>query len=64
VEYMIFPRGIAVAEIGWTTRENKNFEDFTKRLQVHKKRLDYLKVNYFGAPINDTFDYVWRSSKK
>jgi hexosaminidase len=64
VEYMIFPRAIAVAEIGWTIRENKNFEDFTKRLQVHKKRLDYLKVNYFGAPINDTFEYVWRSPKK
>lgn len=64
VEYMAFPRAIAVAEIGWTTKENKNFEDFTKRLEVHKKRLDYLGVNYFGAPINDKFEYVWPAAKK
>ena len=64
VEYMIFPRAIAVAEIGWTTKENKNFDDFTKRLDVHKKRLDYLGVNYFGAPINDKFEYVWPTVKK
>jgi hexosaminidase len=64
VEYMIFPRAVAVAEIGWTTKENKNFEDFSKRLDVHKKRLDYLGVNYFGAPINDKFEYVWPTAKK
>jgi hexosaminidase len=63
VEYMVFPRGIAVAEVGWTTKENKNFEDFTKRLEAHKKRLDYLGVNYFGAPINSKFEYVWPAKK-
>ncbi len=62
-EYMLFPRGIAVAEIGWSTKENKNYEDFSKRLEVHKKRLDYLGVNYFGAPINDQFEYVWPVKK-
>jgi len=63
LEYMVFPRGIAVAEVGWSTKENKNFEDFTKRLEVHKKRLDYLGVNYFGAPINDKFEYIWPAKK-
>jgi hexosaminidase len=63
VEYMVFPRGIAVAEVGWTTKENKNFEDFTKRLEAHKKRLDYLGVNYYGAPINSKFEYVWPAKK-
>jgi len=63
VEYMLFPRAVAVAEVGWTTKENKNFEDFTKRLAAHKKRLDFLGVNYFGAPINGKFEYVWPGTK-
>ena len=45
-EYMIFPRAIALAEIGWIPRGPKNFEDFATRLKEHLKRLDYLKVNY------------------
>lgn len=58
-EYMTFPRLIAVAETAWTPREGKNFDDFKKRLDTHNKRLDYLKVNYFGAPINNSFQYQW-----
>jgi hexosaminidase len=57
VEYMVWPRAIALAEVGWTPKERKNVEDFKKRLDVHKKRLDLLKVNYFGAPINGNFQY-------
>ena len=64
LEYMVFPRGIAVAEVGWTSKENKNFEGFTKRLETHKKRLDYLGVNYYGAPINDKYEYVWPVKKQ
>lgn len=59
VEYMTYPRLIAVAETGWTPRDGKNIDDFKKRLEIHKKRLDYLKVNYFEAPINKSFEYVW-----
>ncbi|GAB3690733.1 hypothetical protein GCM10027592_08200 [Spirosoma flavus] len=58
VEYMAFPRLIAVAETAWTPMESKNLDDFKQRLAVHNKRLDYLKVNYFEAPINNTFEYV------
>lgn len=56
-EYMAFPRLIAVAETGWTPQDSRNIDDFKQRLEVHKKRLDYLNVNYFGAPINSKFDY-------
>ena len=58
LEYMLFPRGIAMAEIGWTPKERKNIDSFKQRLDVHKKRLDALKINYFGAPINSDFIYV------
>ncbi|MBN8822057.1 MULTISPECIES: beta-N-acetylhexosaminidase [unclassified Spirosoma] len=59
VEYMAYPRLLAVAETAWTPGEAKNVDDFKQRLEAHKKRLDYLKVNYFEAPINKSFEYVW-----
>jgi hexosaminidase len=49
-EYMIFPRLCAIAETLWT--ENKNFEDFSRRLEVHRKRLDLLGINQYRGPLN------------
>jgi hexosaminidase len=45
-EYMAYPRGCAMAELGWTPREQRQFADFRARLETHVKRLDALKVNY------------------
>ena len=47
VEYMAFPRAIALAEVLWTPRRKHDFEDFKHRLEQHFQRLDYLQVNYF-----------------
>ena len=49
VEYMAFPRALALAELTWTPREAKNFDDFTLRLAEHFQRLDALDVNYSKA---------------
>ncbi|CCH52029.1 Beta-N-acetylhexosaminidase [Fibrisoma limi BUZ 3] len=57
VEYMVWPRAIALAEVGWTNKDRKNVDEFKQRLAVHQKRLDFLNVNYFGAPINNKFQY-------
>lgn len=46
IEYMIFPRLGALSEVLWTNTENKNLEDFQKRLPAMKSKLDGLKVNY------------------
>jgi hexosaminidase len=46
VEYMAFPRAIALAEVVWSSSENKNYGDFIKRLEHFQKRLDLLHVNY------------------
>ncbi|GHE29648.1 hypothetical protein GCM10017764_10760 [Sphingobacterium griseoflavum] len=42
-----FPRLLAVAEIGWTSVENKNVADFLRRLDAHYARLDELKIDYY-----------------
>lgn len=46
VEYMAFPRVSAMAEVGWTSKENRNYESFVYRLSYLLKRLDWLDVNY------------------
>ena len=50
-EYMIFPRLCAIAEAVWTPKEGKDFEDFSRRLAVHKKRLDILEINYYRGKL-------------
>ena len=46
VEYMLFPRIIAMSEVVWSPTENKNYPDFIARLEQFHKRLDALDINY------------------
>ena len=46
VEYMAYPRAIALAEVGWSQQEGRDFDEFSERLAVDLKRLDLLDVNY------------------
>jgi len=50
VEYMVFPRLVALAEVAWTRRDLRNYADFTVRLTKHLARLSVLDVNY--RPLN------------
>lgn len=43
--YMAFPRGIALAEVGWTKDANKDFDKFKVRLGQHLKWLNAEGVN-------------------
>jgi len=45
-EYMYFPRMLALAEVVWSPKEGKNFEDFKRRLNAVLPRLDKQNVNY------------------
>ncbi|HEV7620785.1 MAG TPA: family 20 glycosylhydrolase, partial [Flavisolibacter sp.] len=46
IEYMIFPRMSALAEVLWSPKEKKNWEDFEKRLPVQIKRYELWGANY------------------
>ena len=46
VEYMAYPRGIALAEVAWSSKEQRNWDDFSKRIEAYFSRLNQLKVNY------------------
>ncbi|MCV5951111.1 hypothetical protein OFN94_40530, partial [Escherichia coli] len=43
---MAFPRMLALSEVLWSQKENRDFSDFRQRLFAHLPRLDKQKVNY------------------
>lgn len=45
-EYRTFPRALAVAEIGWTKVDRKDYKDFERRLHNAYVRLDEHQINY------------------
>lgn len=49
IEYMAFPRALAISESAWSNKDNKNWYDFANRLEKHFECLDQLKVNYCKA---------------
>lgn len=46
MEYRIYPRILAVAEIGWTSLEGKDYKDFERRIDNALVRLDCHGINY------------------
>jgi hexosaminidase len=46
VEYQVFPRLAAYAEVGWTAKELKNYDSFLQRLQAQKQRWDLAGIQY------------------
>ncbi|MCC7246649.1 MAG: family 20 glycosylhydrolase [Saprospiraceae bacterium] len=45
-EYMAYPRVCALSEVVWSPKADRNWPDFSKRIQAHFPRLDALGVNY------------------
>ena len=45
-EYMTFPRACALAEVTWSAKEARDWDDFRHRLKIHLRRLDELGINY------------------
>jgi hexosaminidase len=44
MDRQIFPRILALAEVGWTQNQNKNWEDFSVRLKHQYKSIDLLDI--------------------
>ncbi len=53
VQYMAWPRACALAEVTWSAKEARDYDDFTKRLRRHYERLDAMDVNYYKGAIDD-----------
>lgn len=52
LQFRVFPRLCAIAEVDWLPAAQKNWTDFTNRLEFHKQRLTRMGVNFnpYGTP--------------
>ncbi|WP_439182718.1 family 20 glycosylhydrolase [Carboxylicivirga taeanensis] len=46
VEYRVYPRLLALAEVNWTAKENKDYESFARRINNQLVRMDQHGINY------------------
>lgn len=58
LEYMAWPRGMAIAETLWSPQERPGWDDFTLRLRNHFKRMDLEKINYATSLYEPMIDVV------
>ncbi len=49
VEYMIFPRMVALSEVLWSQKEKRDWNNFERRLPVLFEKLNKEKINYSRA---------------
>lgn len=53
VLYMAYPRAAAVAEVGWSPSEKKNYENFKERVITQFNRYDYAGWNHSKAILTE-----------
>jgi hexosaminidase len=50
IEYMVFPRLLGAAEIGWSPKEGRDWNEYRVRLGEHGPRMAAWKVNFYRSP--------------
>jgi len=46
MQYMVWPRSLAVAECLWSPKEKKDWNGFAKRVEAHFSRMDIQQIKY------------------
>ena len=49
IDYLVFPRVLGIAEIGWSPREGRGWEEYRDRLAAHGPRLAAQGVGYYRS---------------
>ena len=52
VEYMTWPRAMALAEVYWSPKSARNWDAFISRMQYHFNRLDAAQIKYARSAYN------------
>ena len=50
VEFMVFPRLLGLAEIGWSPAEGRGWGEYRQRLAAEGKRLVDRGINFYRDP--------------
>lgn len=64
MEYMAYPRALALSEVNWTAEKTKDYKDFYKRLQRQYRLLQKLDVNYYRPSYNVSSEVDFDKEKK
>jgi len=54
-EYLLWPRGFAVAESLWSPKEKKNWPDFVTRVEHQFERMDVARIKYARSMYDPAF---------
>jgi hexosaminidase len=54
-QYLLWPRGFAVAESIWSPKEKKNWPDFVRRVEHQFERMDVAKIKYSRSMYDPAF---------
>ncbi|HRI19378.1 MAG TPA: family 20 glycosylhydrolase [Panacibacter sp.] len=55
LQYMMWPRGFAIAECVWSPKENKNWDNFITKVEQHFKRFDVQEIKYAPSMYDPIF---------
>ncbi|MBP1616452.1 MAG: exo 1 [Bacteroidetes bacterium] len=58
IEFQLFPRVTAIAEVGWTKLENKDLDSFIQRIDDQQIRWDFHDVNYYIPMPEGNMNYI------
>ncbi|MFY0625456.1 MAG: beta-N-acetylhexosaminidase [Reichenbachiella sp.] len=50
IEYLVYPRLIGHAEIGWSQEESRNWDEYKQRLSNHAGRMKWTGIDYYKSP--------------
>ena len=50
-EYLLFPRLLGYAEIGWTPTELRNWDEYKVRLANHGERMKAMNINFYPSKL-------------
>ncbi len=64
VQYMTWPRGLAIAESVWSPKEKKNWNNFFNRAEKHFERFDIAERKYARGVYDPIFEVSRTADKK
>ncbi len=59
-QYMTYPRAWALADVYWSPKASKNWDNFAKRMEAHFERAEVAEINYSKA----VYDAIVETSMK
>jgi len=64
LDFMTFPRLLAISEDAWTNENQKNYTDFEARAKVFMEYLKELKINFFNIFDKESTPEPWGPDKQ